>query len=95
MTKRLLLGLAGAAILAIASAPASAEQTFWTIDTGTIASPAPTPQYPVDLQYYYLVTPRPCMHHHGRNFCPPVPRVPPTVAPMFPSDRRVPLARHT
>lgn len=94
MTSRLLLGLAAAAILAIAAAPARAEQTFWTLDTGKIASPAPTPQYPVDLQYYYLATPRPCMRHHGRDFCPPIPRVPPTAAP-FPPDRRVPLARHT
>lgn len=94
MMQRLLLGLAGAAILAIAAAPASAEQTFWTLDTGKLASPAPTPRYPVDLQYYYAPPAPPCFVHDGRVICPPAPPIPPTAAPL-PPDRRVPLARHT
>jgi hypothetical protein len=96
MMKRLVLGLAAAAILAIATLPAGAEQTFWTIDTGSIPSPYPTATYPVYLEYYlYNTVPYSCAgRRHGHCTRP---RLAPTVAPMpigmpgFPAPTAAPL----
>ena len=102
--KRLLFGAIGAAILAIAAVPVSADQTFWTLDTGKIPTPGPTARYPYSLNYYYVYTPQPCYWHRGRQICPPVPPVPATAPPMVmptpmpipqPTYRTQPIARHT
>jgi hypothetical protein len=94
MVRRLLLGLVGAAILGIAAAPVGAEQTFWTIETGGVPSPAPTYAYPLYLQYYYVPTPVP-----GTTITPPtaVPGTMMTPVPVAtpPPYRTRPIARHT
>src|SRR5512146_217502 len=99
MMKRLVLGLAGAVLLAIAMIPASAEQTFWTIDTGRLPSPMPTSSYPVNLEYYYLYNalPQSCFGHQHSRLCPSPHKVraPRMRQPITAPYRFRPIARHT
>lgn len=98
--KGLIPGLLAILILAAAALPSQADQTFWTIDTGRLPTPAPTaPGYPIELQYLYNPTPSPfhCGRHNrnctcrvGYWFCPAPGRN--SIIPRPSEPRRLPMA---